>query len=118
MDADSYYAALTGPVGDTARQLRGALLATDDLDEGFKHGHPIYTARSVPICLVKAAKNHVLFAFWEGRSLIAVQPSLAPTGGANMAATRLTCSEDVGGLRIGDLVAAAVALARPGENGK
>lgn len=107
MDADTYFARLEGQPADIAGTLRSKICATGFVSEAFKWGHPIYAADTVPICLVKAAKNHVLLGFWDGRDLLGIEPRLVPSGGANMASMKICSRAEAESLPMADLIRAA-----------
>ncbi len=81
---DAYVAALRGWQRDVVTSLRGAVLKARGLDEVVKWGHLVYLSNG-PVCLIRAEQTHVLFGFWRGKLLQAVEPRLKPGGKYEMA---------------------------------
>jgi hypothetical protein len=109
--AQAYFDGLADIPRPVAMRLRDAVLATQQVTEAFKWGHPVYQADGL-VCLIKAASRHVTFGFWQGRALTGLDPRLEPSGGADMAMIKLVDPADVDADSIARLVAAAVDLDR------
>lgn len=107
--AQAYFDGLADIPRPTAIRLRDAVLATSQVTEAFKWGHPVYRADGL-VCLIKAASRHVTLGFWQGGSLTGLDPRLTPSGGANMAMMKLASPDDIDPGSIARLVAAAVTL--------
>jgi hypothetical protein len=84
---DAYVAALDGWRRNCVEALRGTVRAAAALDEVVKWGHLVYSANG-PVLLIRADERRVLFGFWRGQRLSAIEPSLKPGGKYEMAATR------------------------------
>ena len=53
-------------------------------EEAIKWGHLVYLANG-PALLIRAEDERVLFGFWRGKRLVALQPLLKPGGKYEMA---------------------------------
>jgi hypothetical protein len=60
----------------------------DGLEETVKWGHLVYAANG-PVLLIRAEDERVLFGFWRGRRLRAIEPRLQPGGKYEMATIEL-----------------------------
>lgn len=81
---DAYVSALAGWRRQIVEALRAATRATGDLDERIKWGHIVYFSNG-PTLLIRAEGARVLFGFWRGRRLRAIEPRLKPGGKYEMA---------------------------------
>jgi len=96
----AYVAALTGWQRTCVESLRKAVRAAHPtLDEVVKWGHLVYVSNG-PVLLIRAEESRVLFGFWRGKRLRALEPRLNPSGKYEMATLAL---------REGDTIAAAAA---------
>jgi hypothetical protein len=68
--------------------LRTAVRKAAALDEVIKWGHLVYFAGG-PVLLIRAETDRVLFGFWRGKRLLAVEPRLKPGGKYEMATLEL-----------------------------
>jgi hypothetical protein len=98
-DPDAYVRALTGWRRDCVETLRAAVRKVRGLDETVKWGHLVYASNG-PVLLIRAEDERVLFGFWRGQRLRAIEPRLKPGGQYEMATLEL---------REGDAVTPAVA---------
>jgi hypothetical protein len=98
-DPDAYVDALTGWRRDIVETLRAAVRKARGLDEQIKWGHIVYFSNG-PVLLIRAEDERVLFGFWRGKRLRAIEPRLKPGGKYEMATLEL---------REGDTVKPAVA---------
>jgi hypothetical protein len=97
---DAYVDALDGWQRAYVQALRATTLAADGgLQEVVKWGHLVYFANG-PVLLIRAEAQRVLFGFWRGQRLRAIEPRLKPGGQYEMATLEL---------REGDAVTPAVA---------
>jgi hypothetical protein len=65
-------------------ELRGAVVETGLFDERIKWGHLVYLANG-PVLLIRAEEERVLFGFWRGKRLVAMESRLKPSGKYEMA---------------------------------
>jgi hypothetical protein len=110
-DPDAYVAALDGWRRHCVEGLRAQVLAAAPLQERIKWGHLVYFA-SGPVLLIRAEAQRVLFGFWRGQRLRALEPRLKPGGKYEMATLELREGVDVAATVVRDLVRAAVDLDR------
>ena len=68
--------------------LRAAVLSLGTLEERVKWGHLVYFANG-PVLLIRAEPQRLLFGFWRGRRLRAIEPRLRPGGQYEMATLAL-----------------------------
>ncbi len=83
-NADGYLAALSGWRAALVRQLRSEVLAAAKFEETIKWGHLVYLANG-PVLLIRAEEERVLFGFWRGQRLRAIDARLKPGGKYEMA---------------------------------
>ncbi|MEQ1759077.1 MAG: DUF1801 domain-containing protein [Vicinamibacterales bacterium] len=81
---DAYVAALRGWRRETVSHLREAVRTAAILDEVVKWGHLVYLSNG-PVLLIRAEEERVLFGFWRGQRLTAIEPRLTPGGKFEMA---------------------------------
>ena len=98
-DPDAYVDALDGWRRDCVEHLRAAVRGAANLDEVIKWGHLVYVGDG-PVLLIRAEDRRVLFGFWRGQRLRAIEPRLKPGGKYEMATIEL---------REGDSVSATLA---------
>jgi hypothetical protein len=110
-DPDAYVAALGGWQQRGVAALRQAVLECAPLEERIRWGHLVYFARG-PVLLIRAEPSRLLFGFWRGRRLTAIEPRLK--GGGKYEMATLVLHEDTALERATAmaLVRAAVALDR------
>lgn len=85
---DAYVAALKGWRRDLVESLRKAVRAAAPLEEVVKWGHLVYFADG-PVLLIRAEDERLLFGFWRGKRLTAIEPRLKPGGKYEMATADL-----------------------------
>jgi hypothetical protein len=85
---DAYVAALTGWRRRRVEELRAAVRAAATLEEMIKWGNLVYVANG-PVLLIRAEAERVLFGFWRGQRLRALEPRLRPGGKYEMATLEL-----------------------------
>ena len=85
---DAYVAALTGWRRDCVERLRAAVRSAAPLEEVIKWGHLVYLSNG-PVLLIRAEEERVLFGFWRGQRLRAIEPRLKPGGKYEMATIEL-----------------------------
>ena len=106
---DAYVTGLTGWRAALVTNLRAAALSTPGLREGVKWGHLVYQGVG-PVCLIRPEDARVLFGFWRGKRLRALEPRLKPGGKYEMATLDLREGDDVGDEVVRALLDAAVRL--------
>jgi hypothetical protein len=114
-DPEAYVAALAGWRRALVEELRTAVRAAARLEEAIKWGHLVYLAGG-PVALIRAEDGRVLFGFWRGQRLRALEPRLRPGGKFEMASVELREGERVAPAVVRELTREAVALdARLGD---
>lgn len=85
---DAYVAALKGWRRKCVESLRKAVRAAATTEEVIKWGHLVYLSNG-PVLLIRAEEARVLFGFWKGQRLLAIEPRLKPGGKYEMATLEL-----------------------------
>jgi hypothetical protein len=106
---DAYVAALDGWRLECVTRLRGAVLAASRLEEVVKWGHLVYLDHG-PVLLIRAEEERVLFGFWRGQRLGAIEPRLKPGGKYEMATLELREGTRVSKATVRRLTREAIAL--------
>ena len=91
-NADAYLASLGRWQRRCVARLRKAVTETGLFEEKIKWGHLVYLSNG-PALLIRAEESRVLFGFWRGKRLIAMQPLLKASGKYEMA-TVVYCEGD------------------------
>jgi hypothetical protein len=107
----AYVAALDGWRRRVVASLRTAVRAAATLDEVVKWGHLVYFANG-PVLLVRAEASRVLFGFWRGKRLMAIEPRLKPGGKYEMATLELREGMTIAPATVRRLTREGVALNR------
>lgn len=81
---DAYVVALGGWRRECVESLRANVRAISVLEEVVKWGHLVYLANG-PTLLIRAEEERVLFGFWRGQRLSAIEPRLKKAGKYEMA---------------------------------
>jgi hypothetical protein len=84
----AYVASLGGWQAKCVRTLRLTLRANAKLDEQIKWGNLVYFSNG-PVIVIRAEPKRVLFGFWRGKRLRAIEPRLKPGGRYEMATLEL-----------------------------
>ena len=108
---DAYVEALDGWRRKIVEALRSTVRAASALDEVVKWGHLVYLANG-PVLLIRAEEGRVLFGFWRGQRLSAIEPRLKPGGKYEMATLELREGMTVKPATVRRLTREAVALDR------
>ena len=108
---DAYVEALDGWRRTIVETLRSSVRAASALDEVVKWGHLVYLANG-PVLLIRAEDSRVLFGFWRGQRLSAIEPRLKPGGNYEMATLELREGMTVRPATVRRLTREAVALDR------
>lgn len=106
---DAYVAALTGWRRERVETLRKAVRGAAKIEEQIKWGHLVYFAHG-PVLLIRAEDERVLFGFWRGQRLLALEPRLKPGGKYEMATLDLREGDRFSGATARKLAREAVAL--------
>lgn len=106
---DAYVAALSGWRRVLVESLRRSTLAAGKLEERIKWGHLVYLSNG-PVLLVRAEEERVLFGFWRGKRLQALDTRLKPSGKYEMATIVLRENDTVRSAVAKALVKAAIDL--------
>lgn len=85
---DAYVEALDGWRRKFVEGLRSTVRAASALEEVVKWGHLVYLTNG-PVLLIRAEEGRVLFGFWRGQRLSAIEPRLKPGGKYEMATLEL-----------------------------
>jgi len=108
---DAYVAALDGWRRACVEELRAAVRTASAMEEVVKWRHLVYLANG-PVLLIRAEEARVLFGFWRGQQLRAIEPRLAPGGKYEMATLELREGMTVDPATVRLLTQKAVALNR------
>ena len=106
---DAYVAALTGWQRETVENLRAAVLSCAGPEEVIKWGNLVYLSNG-PAFLIRAEEHRVLFGFWRGQRLRAIEERLKPGGKYEMATLELHENTTVTSAVVRRLTREAVAL--------
>jgi hypothetical protein len=106
---EAYVASLSGWQGLYVRALREAVLEAVDLQEVVKWGHLVYLSNG-PALLIRVEESRVLFGFWRGKRLRAIEPRLKLDGKYEMATLGLTQETPLERPVVAKLAREAVAL--------
>ena len=106
---DAYVEALDGWRRKIVEVLRTSVRAASALEEVVKWGHLVYLANG-PVLLIRAEEERVLFGFWRGQRLGALEPRLKPSGKYDMATLELREGMTVKPATVRRLTREAVAL--------
>jgi hypothetical protein len=106
---DAYVEALDGWRRKIVKALRSTVRAASGLEEVVKWGHLVYLANG-PVLLIRAEEDRVLFGFWRGQRLGAIEPRLKRGGKYEMATLELREGMTVKPATVRRLTREAVAL--------
>jgi hypothetical protein len=110
-DPETYVDSLDGWRRELVTTLRSAVREVQALEEVLKWGHLVYLANG-PVLLIRAEESRVLFGFWRGRRLLAIEPRLRSGGKYEMATLELREGMTIEAATVRQLVREAVALDR------
>ena len=108
---DAYVLALRGWRRSCVELLREAARSVKGLDETIKWGNIVSLANG-PAFMIRAEEERVLFGFWRGARLRALEPRLKPGGKYEMATLEIRQGTVLDSGAMKKLVRAAVALNR------
>ena len=106
---DAYVAGLGGWQRGCVEGLRAAVRSAATLEEVVKWGHLVYLSNG-PVLLIRAEERRVLFGFWRGQRLRAIEPGLKPGGKYEMATLELREGMTIGMTNVRRLTKEAVKL--------
>ena len=106
---DAYVASLDGWQRGCVEDLRAAVRSAATLEEVVKWGHLVYLSNG-PVLLIRAEEQRVLFGFWRGQRLRAIEPGLKPGGKYEMATLELREGMSTSAATVRRLTKEAVAL--------
>jgi hypothetical protein len=108
-----YVESLDGWQRQTVEALRAQVLgaAPRAVQEVVKWGHLVYLSNG-PVLLIRAEQDRVLFGFWRGQRLGAIEPRLKRGGKYEMATLELRENMTVEAATVGRLTRKAVTLNR------
>ncbi|MDL5031859.1 DUF1801 domain-containing protein [Pelomonas sp. APW6] len=109
LDPDAYLASLAGWQRLYVQAVRTETLAAAPLAETVTWGHLVYHSNG-PVLLIRAEPQRVLFGFWRGQRLRAIEPRLRPGGKYEMATLELHADTPLERAVVGRRVREAVAL--------
>jgi hypothetical protein len=105
----AYVAALAGWQQRCVKRLRAAVRASAPLEEVVKWGHLVYLSNG-PVLLIRAETHRVLFGFWRGQRLLAIEERLKPGGKYEMATLELREGMSIAPATVQRLTRKAVSL--------
>lgn len=105
----AYAAALDGWRRKCVERLRRGVRAAASFEEVIKWGHLVYFSNG-PVLLIRAEESRVLFGFWRGKRLQAIEPRLKPGGKYEMATLELREGDTIAPATIRRLAQEAAAL--------
>lgn len=108
-DPTAYVAALRGWRRECVEELRTTVLRSAALEERIKWGNLVFFSNG-PLLLIRAEEQRVLFGFWRGQRLQALEPRLKSGGKYEMATVELRAGDTLGKTAVRKLVRAAVEL--------
>jgi hypothetical protein len=108
---EAYVRALTGWQRTLVECLRSLVVESARLEEVVKWGHLVYSSNG-PVLLIRAEESRVLFGFWRGQRLRAIESRLEPGGKYEMATLELREGDAITAAVVRRLTREAVALNR------
>jgi hypothetical protein len=108
---DAYVAALAGWRRTLVDSLRKAAHAAGARDERIKWGHLVFFSNG-PVLLIRAEDERVLFGFWRGKRLRALDERLKGNGKYELATIDLREDDTISAAKAKQLVSAAIELNR------
>ena len=108
---DAYVAALAGWRRTLVDSLRKAAHAAGARDERIKWGHLVFFSNG-PVLLIRAEDQRVLFGFWRGKRLRALDERLKGNGKYELATIELRENDTISAAKAKQLVSAAIELNR------
>ena len=106
---DAYLSSLAGWQRTCVETLRSIVRENASLEETIKWGHIVYFCNG-PVLLIRAEESRVLFGFWRGQRLRAIEKRLKPGGKYEMATLEVREDTSISPVTIRRLTNGAVAL--------
>ena len=106
---DAYLASLAGWQRTCVETLRSTVRESAALEETIKWGNLVYLSNG-PVLLIRAEESRVLFGFWRGQRMRAIEKRLKPGGKYEMASLELRDDTSVSRAVVRRLTKEAVAL--------
>ena len=106
---DAYMSSLRGWQRTRAEALRSTVCESATLVETVKWGHLVYFSNG-PLLLIRAEKTRILFGFWRGQRLQALEKRLKSGGKYEMATLELREDTKISAAMVRRLTKDAVAL--------
>ena len=106
---DAYVAALGGWRREIVEALRAATRAADGPEERIKWGHIVCFSNG-PVLLIRAEDARVLFGFWRGKRLRALDPRIKASGKYELGNLVMTEATEVTAEQVARLAAEAFRL--------
>jgi hypothetical protein len=106
---DAYVAALDGWRRKCVISIRRAVLNAAKVEETIKWGNLVYLSNG-PVLMIRAEASRVLFGFWRGKRLLAIEPGLKPGGKYEMATLELREGMSISPAKVKQSTSAAVDL--------
>lgn len=106
---DAYVASLHGWQRERVEKLRAVVRAAAPLEEVVKWRHLVYLSNG-PVLLIRAEAERVLFGFWRGQRLQAIEPRLKSGGKYEMATLELRDGTAISAARVRRLAREAMSL--------
>jgi hypothetical protein len=106
---DAYVLSLSGWQRPCVEELRAAVMDATPLQERIKWGHLVYFSNG-PVLLIRAEEERVLFGFWRGKRLLAIEPRLKPGGKYEMATLQIRQGTPLERATVVELAVQAAAL--------
>jgi hypothetical protein len=108
---DAYVAALAGWRRTLVDSLRKAAHSAGARDERIKWGHLVFFSNG-PVLLIRAEDERVLFGFWRGKRLRALDERLKGNGKYELATIELRENDRISAAKAKQLVSSAIELNR------
>ncbi len=105
---DAYVGSLDGWRRSCVDRMRAAVRSAAEREEVVKWGHLVYLSNG-PVLLIRAEEERVLFGFWRGQRLRAIESGLKPGGKYEMATLELREGMEIDPLTAHRLAKEAVA---------
>ena len=106
---DAYVSSLGGWQRTCVETLRSIVRESAPLEETIKWGHLVYLSNG-PVLLIRAEETRVLFGFWRGQRLSAIEKRLKPGGKFEMATLDLRDGMSISPATVRRLTKEAIAL--------
>lgn len=106
---DAYVKVLRGWRRGCVNMLRETVRAALAFEETIKWGHLVYLSNG-PVLLIRAEEERVLFGFWRGKRLVAIEPRLKPGGKYEMATLELRKGMTIEASTVRELATKAASL--------